>query len=297
MLSETDPGGPMSTLLSSTSYESLIPPARGTTDSVRSRSGRQRLSTLLKPFEPITLPEMDDVRLMERSEVKYVMARAQIARILTELADDYRVLTIGPRRIHRYETLYFDTSDFTLYLAHHAGRRPRYKVRARRYTDSGLAFIEVKRKSNRDETSKKRLLTPRLTTRLEAIERAFVSEYLSDTRPLEPKLFNTFRRITLVSIRGRERVTLDLDLGYHPVAEERRSVLLLPGLVVAEVKRERGAPRTAFMERMLNHRIHPRGLSKYAVGATLLHPALKSNNLNTTHRLIRKLMYGEPHDR
>jgi hypothetical protein len=39
---------------------------------------------------------------------------------LASLTEHYRILEIDGVRLHRYETLYFDTTDFALYRQHHA---------------------------------------------------------------------------------------------------------------------------------------------------------------------------------
>jgi hypothetical protein len=53
-----------------------------------------------------------------------------------------------------YLTLYFDTESFDNYIAHHNGKRPRFKIRMRKYVSSGFSFLEVKEKDNRTARSR-----------------------------------------------------------------------------------------------------------------------------------------------
>src|SRR5690348_11438069 len=76
---------------------------------------------LLSRFAPIGLGQMDAVALQNRTDTKYLLSGAQLARALSALAGQYRALEIGGVRLSAYETLYFDTPDFALYLQHHAG--------------------------------------------------------------------------------------------------------------------------------------------------------------------------------
>jgi hypothetical protein len=69
-------------------------------------------------FEPITLKEMDQVKLMDRTDTKYTFSLAQLSEILEEMRPYYRVLDVDGKKISRYKTLYYDTTNFTLYTKH-----------------------------------------------------------------------------------------------------------------------------------------------------------------------------------
>src|SRR5688500_3966537 len=100
----------------------------------------------LNKFESITLNDLDQVRMLNRIDTKFVFHLSQFPAILDEIRDDYYALEIADNRVFAYESLYFDTEDFQLYRFHHNGKFNRLKVRYRRYTDSGLVFFEVKYK-------------------------------------------------------------------------------------------------------------------------------------------------------
>lgn len=99
------------------------------------------LSQVLSRFEPISLEQMDNVRLMDRTDTKFVFRIEQLPFFLEQVSNDYRVLEVTSARISRYETLYFDTEDFQLYLKHQNGKLNRYKIRFRKYVESGLNFL------------------------------------------------------------------------------------------------------------------------------------------------------------
>jgi hypothetical protein len=170
-----------------------------------------RWPALLQGFEAVQLSEMGRAALLHRTDTKYLLSEAQLSRALARLTDHYRVLEIDGRRLHRYQTLYFDTRDLALYQQHHNGWRNRYKVRERAYADSALAFLEIKQKTNANTTIKSRRQTRALSTRLPRNAAPFLrAHYPYLVEDLEAKLFNAFQRITLVSKHSVERLTVDL---------------------------------------------------------------------------------------
>src|SRR6476620_1200607 len=92
----------------------------------------------MNKFEPITLQEMDGVKLMDRTDTKFTFNINELDAILDEARAHYRILDIEGNRISRYKTLYFDTENFKLYNEHHSGKLNRYKIRHRTYVESNL---------------------------------------------------------------------------------------------------------------------------------------------------------------
>jgi hypothetical protein len=242
---------------------------------------------LLDEFEPIGLAQMDAVALLDRTDTKYVMQSSQLYTALAALSADYQVLAIDDVRMHPYRTLYFDTDDFALYMRHHAGREHRFKVRSRQYVDSHRSYLEVKIKTNKDRTSKKRIETGDLVTGWTPEIGLFVDACVPlNTYPLEPKLWNSFVRVTLVSKHEPERLTLDLDLRF----DDGRQSIDLPGVAIAEVKQEGINRSSDFVRQMRTMAIHASGFSKYCIGTALLYPTVKHNNFKDQLRLVGKLM-------
>lgn len=239
-------------------------------------------------FAPISLEEMQEVALLDRIDTKFALPAAQLAALLIDLQKDYRVLVVQGNRLSEYRTLYFDTPDFALYLAHATERANRYKVRMREYVASRISFLEVKHKTSKERTIKERIKTRQPTTRLTAE----MDGWLHSVSPLsgemlEPKLWNTFRRMTLVSVRHGERVTIDVDLAFFTQDRLAR----LDGLAVVEVKCAGKRSLSPFLAQMRAHRVLPRSFSKYSIGVGLLVDDIKKNKLKA------KLLWLQRHMR
>lgn len=241
---------------------------------------------VLSRFKPTGLDQMHNVALLRRIDTKYVLSEAQLCQALTQLTADYDVLEIEKRRLHHYQTLYFDTPDFELYHQHHDGWRDRYKVRTRVYVDSDLAFLEVKRKTNKDVTIKNRLQTPEIITHIDGQANDFLHTYFPQTtEALEPQLWNSFHRITLVSKHSVERLTLDIGLNFQASGTHA----LLPSVAIAEVKQEVFSLHSEFVGQMRVLGVRPMSFSKYCIGVSLFYDQVKHNNFKPQRLYIDKL--------
>ena len=266
-------------------YSSLV--AYAETEAAFERASTH-VARVLAQFDPISLAEMEHVALLDRTDTKYILRASQLQSALEHITGQYRVLETAGTRLNNYQTLYFDTRDFTLYRQHHNGLRSRYKVRARQYVDSDLAFWEIKRKTNRERTIKARLQAPEPIPAIDDEQiHAFVDTNAPlDARQLEPKLWNRFVRITLVSKCCTERLTLDLNLEFA----WGDAYVSLPGIVIAEVKQERLSQCSDFIQQMHRLGVRPTRFSKYCAGVGALYDNVKVNNFKPRMRLVEKLM-------
>jgi hypothetical protein len=245
------------------------------------------LENLASGFESISLKEMDDVALLDRIDTKFVMTTGQLMRTLSALQQDYWMLAVNGQRLNHYRTLYFDTPDFALYHAHVNERPERYKVRSREYTESHLSFLEVKHRTRKDRTIKERIPTEQpVIWMTPALKRWLGDVFPLDGSVLEPKLWNTFTRMTLVSKQYCERVTLDIDLGFTTAGR----FVELEGITVAEVKVDAGSCASPFMRKMREQRIRKQGFSKYAMGVAILYDQVKKNAMKPKMLWVEKLM-------
>lgn len=241
-------------------------------------------------FELIGLEQMAAVSLMDRHETKFVFPERRLDSILAALTGEYRVLEINETRLNHYRTLYFDTSDFALFRRHQTGGRNRYKVRSRSYLDSGLSFLEIKHKVKRNRTVKRRVETTDFAERLSPDMAGFLDANLpSDVGSLEPKLWNEYTRITLVKVDNPERVTLDLNLQLNGCGE----TVILPGVVIAEVKRPKGHTDSPFVRLMKTECIRPTGFSKYCIGVSILYPNIKHNQFKPKLQMVSNIIREE----
>lgn len=253
------------------------------------RSGPCGLPDLLAGFAPISLSEMDSVTLLNRTDTKFVMPIKSLLNALVTLRPDYRVLTIQGQRMNRYRTLYFDTLGFDLYNLHVNKRAERYKVRSREYLDSHISFLEVKHKTRKDRTIKSRIATDQPVVRMNAeAEHWLDGVFPYDSRGLEPKTWNTFTRITLVSKQACERVTIDTDLTFYSADK----VVWLDEIAIAEVKLDGCNRASPFLVVMRDQKIHPQGFSKYCIGTSLLYDRVKKNSLKPKLMWLEKTTTG-----
>lgn len=251
------------------------------------------IQTILYEYLPISLAEMADVRLMNRVDTKYTTSLSLLPEFLKRLQADYYAQEINGSRISSYRTMYLDTYDRRMYLDHHNGRRTREKVRVRAYVDSQVTFLEIKNKSNKGRTKKKRIPLPEMKSYLHKDAEVFIDEhagYSLDT--LMPRLENSFSRITLVNRSKTERLTIDVNLAFRNPSDGLETQM--EGLVIIELKQDGNLPSFAKSQLSELH-IHPVGISKYCLGTVLTAPDVKSNRFKGKIMLlnkIRKEKYG-----
>ena len=259
------------------------------------------MEAIIKTYDPITLDEMSGIKLMNRTDTKFVTTVDRLRLLLTIAHDDYRAQDIDGRRIANYYTAYFDTPDNNMYIVHQNGHAGRQKLRIRSYVDSGQNFLEVKTKNNHGRTKKKRVdmvgfdpMHPDHGIRFMRQDEqfrsydAFLSKHLRyDPTILTEHLENHFRRITLVNKAKTERVTIDTDLCFHNIKTDRN--VDLTGLVIIEVKRD-GLQPSPILGLLRELRIKPSGFSKYCMGSALTNPSLKRNNFKERLRLVERLL-------
>lgn len=241
-------------------------------------------------FDPISLEEMDAVKLMRRIDSKYVFSIDKLPALLEMAKDSFRMVEIEGYREQIYETTYFDTTDFRMFHVHHNGRSTRHKIRLRHYIYSKQEFLEVKQKNNKGETIKTRI-GGHPAIRIINSETNF--RFLNKNTPynpdeLYPMLGNRFIRLTLVNKNFKERVTLDYNIEFTNLinGEDKKC----PGVCIAEVKCNRDDRRGAFTSLINQLRIMPCGFSKYCVGMAMLNPDVKSNLFKPRLKAIDKLL-------
>ena len=244
-------------------------------------------SNLLSAFDQITLSEMDNVKLMSRTDTKFVFNVELLPEILLKLQAHYRVLNINGLNITDYQTLYYDTDDFLFYNQHQCGKANRCKVRYRTYVQSDLHFFEVKNKNNKEVTTKKRIKTLEETAKISEKSLDFYhNTAIVNDADLKPKLWVNYSRITLVNKNQPERLTLDLNLHFEndEITKEYNN------LVIAELKQERRT-KSVFMEVIGSYFIREFSISKYCLGIASLYNNVKKNNLKTKLLTLKKISH------
>ncbi|NCA85409.1 MAG: polyphosphate polymerase domain-containing protein [Clostridia bacterium] len=239
-------------------------------------------------MQHISLDEMDQVRLLDRFDKKFVFPLFALPAILSEAARWYRVLEIEGHRILAYRSTYYDTPYLGMYLAHHNRKLNRYKVRRREYLTTGQAFFEIKFKNNKRRTIKKRIPTTNQSPELNKEERKFLKKNTPyKPRELQPAMSNCFERITLVHRHHKERATIDLNLSYTRHAADIN--LWLP--VIAEIKQEATSGFSDLEKILRKHRFLPSRFSKYCIGTILIQPSIKHNRFKELLIRQNKMYY------
>lgn len=242
-------------------------------------------STATNKFDSIRLEEMDKVKLMNRTDTKYWFHASHISEILHSIMNDYFILKIGGQADLPYGTTYYDTTESNMYTAHHNGKLNRYKVRRRSYVTSGISFLEVKFKSNKGRTIKKRISAEFGKISFTPEENEFLSQHIPfNTIDLQPSLINNFSRLTLVNKNLQERCTIDLNLQFKTNDKQ----VSLDNLAIVEIKSEGSASNSPLARALRNQRIKTSGFSKYCVGRTVTDSSLKRNAFKSKIRSIEK---------
>ena len=224
------------------------------------------MDELLKPFETITLEEMKSVKLMNRTDTKFVTNTSKLYQLLKMAQQDYYVQVIDGERNLDYDTTYFDTTAFDMYNMHQSGHLNRQKIRFRTYCINHLQFMEVKTKNNHGRTKKKRIEVSDMDLNDEE-KRQFLHKHLRyEVEKLQPVLSNHFSRVTLVNKGMTERLTIDTGLNFHNVLNG--SDKDMGQLVVIELKRD-GLVHSPVLQMLRQLRIQPHGFSKYCMGSAL----------------------------
>ena len=265
------------------------------------------LENIINKYHPISLDEMSGIKLMNRTDTKFVTTVDRLRLLLMMARDDYRIQEINDRRVASYYTAYFDTPDHNMYIVHQNGHAGRQKLRIRSYIDSGLNFLEVKNKNNHGRTRKKRVdmlgfdpMNPDHDIRFLRQDDQFrhYDEFLRkhlryDPATMSERLENNFKRITLVNKAKTERLTIDTSLKFHNLETDCRADLT--GLAIIELKRD-GLQPSPVLGMLCELRIKPCGFSKYCMGSALTNSSLKRNNFKERLHLIERLMKVEMQD-
>ena len=248
----------------------------------------QSIEHWLNLLPPISLDEMSGIKLMNRTDTKFVTNKDKLAKLLEMAQGEYYAQQIDGSRIANYHTIYWDTPQYRFFLEHHNGRAPRQKIRVRTYVDSGLTFLEVKTKNNHGRTKKKRITVPDhdRTIIVEAGGSDFTQKLTGETfDDINPTVQNRFQRITLVNKGKTERLTIDFNVRFHNFETETDAGT--GELVIIELKRD-GNVYSPILDILRKLRIKPSGFSKYCIGSVMTNGHLKNNLFKKKLVRIRK---------
>jgi hypothetical protein len=253
----------------------------------RSHSASDGLQKAISLFPKISLEEMAQVKLMNRIDFKYLVHCDIIPLILMKIRCNYHIQEIDGRSLAEYGTTYLDTDDLQFFRMHMNCKLTRLKWRIRSYFGSYLSFLEIKKKTNKGRTQKKRVVYNPSQGYSEPITSDFIREESGmKSENLKPILQNCFNRITLVNKDKTERLTIDLNITYQNLLTGNSSDT--GNLAVIEIKQDR--TNNSDIRNYLDElRIKKTGISKYCLGLVLTDPCLKGNLYKRKIRYINKI--------
>ena len=241
-------------------------------------------------FTPIQLEQMDQVKLMNRIDQKFWFHEEHLQRILQSVGHEYYVLDIEGENEFIYSSTYYDTPADRMYIKHHNGNLNRYKIRRRSYLSSVISFLEIKFKTNKGRTSKKRIQTTLNEHSFTKEERDFIEANTPyTTEDLSPSLINQFSRMTLVNRNFKERCTIDRDLQYTKTGGWTK----LENLAIIEIKTDGRKSVSPLAHALREERIRAAGFSKYCMGRVLTDQELKRNGFKKKIRKIQKTIHTD----
>jgi len=239
-------------------------------------------------FDSISLSDMDNVKLLNRVDKKYLIEYSKLERIISSCTDLFFVLSVNGIKVLKYHTTYFDTDNYDLFQAHQRGCLNRYKIRYRRYINSGDIFLEIKQKTNTGRTKKKRKKVNFCEIPFGELCSNFITDF-SGLNPslLKPRIDTKFDRITLVSKDLKSRVIIDVNIKMMNIDNS----VSIENLSVVEVKQERGAGIIAMDKILREYKCVPSGFSKYCIGLSILNNTLKQNNFAPVVKMLKRNNY------
>ncbi|WP_445956435.1 polyphosphate polymerase domain-containing protein [Yeosuana sp.] len=239
----------------------------------------------IQNFSPISLEEMDNVKLMKRTDTKFVIHEKDLVSVLKSIEDEYRVVEIKSNRITTYSSLYFDTPEHKFYKDHHNGKNNRTKIRIRKYVESDICFLEIKQKDGKGNTTKTRTSIPDFEPNLLEKSLEFIQHTTQETFELKPIIWNQFNRVTLVNKTAKERLTIDVNLSF----KKNGTLKTYDNLVIIELKQERFNRSSPIVQQLKSKQINPYSISKYCIGMIGIYNELKYNRFKEKLLKINKI--------
>jgi len=201
------------------------------------------LLSRLSGFSAINLTELNaTASYLKRIDRKFLLTEKQFLNILSDLSGDFRALEIDGKRTFLYDNVYMDTDEYLFYNQHQNKVPSRTKIRTRHYTDAGdLAFFEYKQKED-GVTKKFRYQFPAeehgtmTKGKKRFFDWVFQSMYSEKTPDISPAMRTKYNRLTLVSVTGEERLTIDFNISVKDLRNKTAKNIKLDNLVIIESK-------------------------------------------------------------
>jgi hypothetical protein len=247
------------------------------------KSFDQITQSLLK-FESVGLDKAKLIKLEDRVDHKFICPVSLLPAIFKECYNEYSAVELNSKRWAKYNNLYFDTKNHSLYHQHHSGKLNRYKIRIRTYLESGDSFLEIKSRTNKGRTQKVR--TQINSNIIDDNAKAIIYNNTGiNFEELSPAIAIAYNRITLININRSERVTIDFDIKFKRENIEKG----IENLAIIEIKQK--TSENSNLKNILHlHNIMEGSISKYCLGISQMIPNIKQNLFKEQHLQIHKLV-------
>lgn len=249
---------------------------------------------VLKHFNTLSLQELNQkAKLLDRSEVKYVVHQDQLTPLFHELMENFDILAIDGKNIFTYESIYMDTPKRSFYHKHNAGHKNRIKIRTRRYVDADLYFFEFKHRDH-DMIRKYRYAIDHTQHGIiDDTAQSFVQDThqaiygTSFDQILTPNMITTYKRVTLVHKTSEERLTIDLDLSFGMPGDKKKDYHMPPIAIIETKTKEQQTPTHDLFNR--HHIMEKNACSKYCLAHYYLDEVDKWDHFQHTIKHIADL--------
>ncbi len=249
----------------------------------------------LKSFKAITLTQLNSTAsFLKRIDKKYLLNAKQFSEILSDLKANFKVLEIDWKKIFEYDNVYMDTDKYLFYYQHQNKQKSRTKIRTRYYVDTNLAFFEYKQK-NSWVTNKFRYQFPpeehgfMTRGKKRFFDWVWQSNYAWEKTPdISPSIKTNYKRITMVSNSGEERLTIDFDIKATNLRKKWAKLVDLKNLVIVESKTLKENSQAS--EIMKKNKIKKaKSCSKYSLGVVYSWLAEKFDTFKETMEQIKQI--------
>lgn len=160
--------------------------------------------------------------MQRRSESTFVLPDDVVHALLSALRPDFAVLPAGDALVAHARALYFDTDDLALFQAHQRGSGVRYEARIRHDAYRELSVLEIKCWHGEHDTVTVRRLRAYGNSTFGPADAELVRRHCGTTGELRPQAWIAYRRISLLSVRSADRVTIDTDIDVWRAASHAR---------------------------------------------------------------------------
>ncbi|MDE0771331.1 MAG: polyphosphate polymerase domain-containing protein [Salibacteraceae bacterium] len=229
---------------------------------------------IVKEFKGIDLKTLAQVDFDARVDTKFMFPVSKLNDFFTALKGQVCVLDMFGERQFHYKNVYFDYPNFEFFRQHHAGYLNRIKVRSRQYSEKGPFVFEIKKKTNKSKTEKRRIALPSFSDGKSDLTEHYLQDQLGiGFNDLTETIGINYSRITMADKAMTEKFTVDINLE----AVYNRKTHLFEDVVIAEIKQERFSNNSLFVRELKKLKIYPSSFSKYCAAVLMHRPDIKHN--------------------